>query len=294
MARLISGQMSADGASHESHIAEYVEEFVACGLILPLKGTHLEESEVTGVAMLYAEAVSQTVEVGLRHDAVVDDESIGEVAAANEAHLNERRNLANEDEGTGCGEIGREAPEIVKISTLGCNEFAVVEIDVGFDREVRRRRARHVGGDVGGFYTEPTTTLRITIFDGVADGEIVAGLILLKKADAANLLNEVAAAAIENGELGAIDLDKAVVDAASEECRHGVLNSRNSHVVIVRMRNDGSARGVDNVLRKCGDDGFTRQIYALHLKSVSCRSCKERGREVKTCMKALAAKGKRS
>lgn len=286
--------MSADGAAYESHIAEDVEEFVASGLVLPLERTHLEESEMRGVAMLYTEAVGQAIKIGLRHDAIVDDKSVGEVAAADESHLHEGCNLANEDEGASGGEIGREATEIVEIGALRRDEFAIVEVNGRLYREICRRRSRLIRCNVGSFNAQPTTTLGIAIFHGLCDGEVVAGLILFEKTYAANLLDEESAAAIQYGELGAIDLNQAVVDAASEEGGHSVLNGRDAYVMVFGESNNRAARSVYDIFGKSGDDWFTWEVNALHLKTMACRSGKERGRKVETCMKTLAAKGEGS
>lgn len=243
--------------------------------------------------MLYAEAVGQAVKVGLRHDAVVDDEGIGEVATTDEAHLDEGSNLADKHEGAGCGEIGREATEVGEAGALRRDKFAIVEIDGGLDREIRRGRSRLVGSGEGSFNAQPAAALRVAILDGVRDGEVVTGLVLLKESDAANLLDEVSAAAVENGELGAIDLDEAVVDAAGKECGHGVLYGGNANVVVARKRDNGAARGVDNILGKGCDDGLTGEIDALHLKAKACGGREECGRKVEACMETLAAKGER-
>lgn len=294
VARLVGGKMSADGAAYEGHIAEDVEEFVASGLVLPLERTHLEESEMRGVAMLYTETVGQAIKIGLGHDAIVDDKSVGEVAAADKPHLHEGCNLANEDEGASGGEIGREATEIVEIGALRRDEFAIVEVNGRLYREICRRRSRLIRCNVGSFNAQPTTTLGIAIFHGLCDGEVVAGLILFEKTYAANLLDEESATAIQYGELGAIDMNQAVVDAASEEGGHSVLNGRDAYVMVFGESNNRAARSVYDIFGKSGDDWFTWEVNALHLKTMACRSGEECGREVKTCMKTLAAKGEGS
>lgn len=294
VAGFVGGEVASDGASYEGHIAENVEELVASRFVFPLEGTHLEESEMGSVAMLNAETVGQTVQISLGHDAIVDYEGVGKVAAADKAHLNEGSYLTNENEGASRSEIGREAAEIVEVGALRRDKFAVVEIDGGLDRETRRRRAGHVRSNVGSFYTQPAAALGIVIFNGLADGEVVAGLILLKETYATNLLNEESAAAVKDGKLGAVDLNQAIVNATSEEGCHSVLNGGNAYVMVFVESDNRASRGINDVFGKGSDDGFAGEVDALHLKTVACRGGEECGREVKTCMKTLAAKGEGS
>lgn len=250
VAGLVGGEVATDGTAYESHIAEDIEEFVAGGLILPLEGTQLKEAEVRSVAVLYTELVSQFVEVGLRHDAVVDDESVGEVAATDEVHLQEGCNLADKDEGAGRSEIGSEASEIVERGRLRCDEFAIVEVDGGFDRESCRRGAGSGSGLGRRFDAEPAAGLLIVKFDGFLDGEVIARLVLLEEANSVDLLHVEAAAAVEDRELGAIDLNEAVVDAASKEGGHSVFYRGDADILVIGMSDYGAARSVYDIFGK--------------------------------------------
>ena len=294
VAGLVGGEVATDGTAYESHIAEDIEEFVAGGLILPLEGTQLKEAEVRSVAVLYTELVSQFVEVGLRHDAVVDDESVGEVAATDEGHLQKGCYLADKDEGAGRSEVGREASEIVERGRLRCDEFAVVEVDGSFDGEARRRRAGSRIGLGRRLDAEPAARLLVVILYGFLNGEVVAGFVLLEEAYAVNLLHIEAAAAVEDGKFGTIDLNEAVVDATSIEGGHGVFYRGDANIFVVGMCDYGAARGVDYIFGKGRDDGFAGEVNALNLQTGAGRGGKEGDREFEAGVKAFAAEGKRS
>lgn len=97
--------MTTERTTYEGHIAEDIQKFVAGGLVLPLQRTGLKETEVACIAMFSTNLVGKFVELLLRHDAVVDNESVGEITATNQSHLKQGGYLANKDKGTGGGKV---------------------------------------------------------------------------------------------------------------------------------------------------------------------------------------------
>lgn len=237
MAGLVGDEVATDGATYKRHVTEDVEKLVASGLILPLKRTELEETEMRRIAMLYSECVGQLIEIGLRHAAVVDDKRIREVASADESHLKKRGYLANEDKGASCGEVRGKTTEVFEMRGLRGDEFAVVEVNGCVDREACGRGAGNGIEERGRLDTEPASGLFVAVLDGMLYGKIVTGLVLFKKANAMDLLHVEPAAAIEDGEFGAVDLDQAVVYSTSEEGGHSVFDGADAHVVIFRKSN---------------------------------------------------------
>ena len=224
VARLVGFHAPADGLPDEGKVAEEVENLMACRLVLPLQGAHLEESEVRGIAVGRSELIGEGVELCLRHLAVVDDEGIRQVAATDKSHLEEGCYLADKDERSRCGKVGGEAAEPRQVCLLRGDEFGAFEIDGGIDAQPRRRChcrgcgrpelalaavliAFGIGGE-GRQDAQPRPRPFVAIFQRLGDGEIFARSILLKESDAENLADIEAAAAIEDGEEWALLLGR--------------------------------------------------------------------------------------
>ena len=146
MSGLVGLHTSAEGASHKGQVTEEVEHFVACGLVFPLQGTELEESEMRGVAVRCTEGIGKFVKVGLCHRTVIDDEGIAQVTATDESHLQQWGNLTYEDEGTCRCKVGGKARKVAQLRTLCGNQFRTLEINGGVDAQSRRRgKGRRLG-----------------------------------------------------------------------------------------------------------------------------------------------------
>ena len=294
VARLVGNEMTTERTAYESHIAENVEQLVAGRFVLPLQGAKLEETQMTCITMFNTEFVGQHVKLLLRHDAVINDKGIAEVAATYQSHLEERNDLTDENESTSCGKVRGEATEIVKMCRLCRDEFTIVEIDGGVNRKTCRGGT---GDGVSGqrrLNAKPTACSLIVILDGLLDGKIIAGGILLEQPDTIELLDEEAATAVKDGEFRAIDLYEAVVDATSKESSHGMLYGRDSDAGIVGMGNHCAAGSVNDVFCQSRYDGLSWQVYALYLQAMTRRGGKESGSQFKTRVEAFAAERKRS
>ena len=63
MSRTSGDDTALDGFADKSHVANDVEELVACALILPYKRLVLDITEIVGVAVLHLDHVGQLVEL---------------------------------------------------------------------------------------------------------------------------------------------------------------------------------------------------------------------------------------
>ena len=123
VARAGSDDAAFDRLADERHIADDIEQLMTRTLVLPLQGLVLDISQIGGIAMLYMEHVCQHVEALLSGLTLIDDDGIVEVAALDEVCLQQRFDIADEDEGAGtgnlCGILGR----IVDGGKLRVDEF---------------------------------------------------------------------------------------------------------------------------------------------------------------------------
>ena len=107
-----------DGFSDEGHITNDVKQLMARTLIIPLKGLVLDIAQVSSIAMLHMQHICQHVETLLRGLALIDDDSVVEVAALDQISLKQRLDIANKDKGTGTGYLSIVSVWIIKCSKL--------------------------------------------------------------------------------------------------------------------------------------------------------------------------------
>lgn len=191
--------------------------------------------------MIHSEVVCQLVKVSLRHDAVVDDEGIRQVATTDESHLEKRGYLTHKDEGAGGSKVGGKATEIVKVRRLRGDKFAAIEVYGSINRKTCRRGAGSRLLEHWRLDAEPAASLFVVIFYCFLYSEIIAGGILLKESYTMYLLYVEATAAVEDGKFGTVHLDQAVVNAASKEGCHGMLDGRHANAVILLEGDNGTS-----------------------------------------------------
>ena len=90
--------MATQAFSYESHVADNIEELMACRFVGPCERPAVDVSQLCGVASFYTESVGKLVEVLLRHLTLVDYYGVVEVAALDESHLQERGDVADKHE----------------------------------------------------------------------------------------------------------------------------------------------------------------------------------------------------
>ena len=101
---------------------------------------------------------------------------------------------------------------------------------LGFDKlAVEKLDGRVYAQFASRFEAQARARNLIVVFDGFFDFDVVARSVLLHHADALNLSSEIDGTSVEDGKLGAVHLNQAVVDAESHECCHAVLDGRNAH-----------------------------------------------------------------
>ena len=301
MSRLIGLHMSAYGASDKGKVTQEVEHFVARWLVLPLQGPQLQEAQMRGIAMGSAEGVGQFVEVVLCHRAVIDDESVAQIATTYESHLQKWRYLAHKHEGSGSGEVGGEARKVRQLRPLCGNQFRSFKINGAVDAESCRRskgdglRSAELPLVIIATFgvglrcredAKPRTCLLIAVLQGFGNGEIVAGSVLFEQSYAEDFLHIIAAAAVEDGKFRTVDLYQTVVDTAGKEGGHGMFDGGNADVAI---SDDGTSRGIDHTICQRRYDWFAGKVDTLHLKTMAYGGSKEGNCQVESGMQTLAA-----
>ena len=107
-----------DRLADESHVADYVEQLVACALVVPNKRLVLYVAKLSSVATLYVNHVCKRVETLLSGLHLVDDDGVVEVAALDEVGLQQWLDVAYEYEGTCRSNIGAELVDAVECGKL--------------------------------------------------------------------------------------------------------------------------------------------------------------------------------
>ena len=122
------------------------------------------------------------------------------------------------------------------------------------------------------------------------DKELLLGCLLLQT----HLLDGLCVlggAAVQDGDLGGVDLNEHIVHAGGVECGHGVFDGAHLHIV---LGNDGAAVCGHNILGHGLDDGHTRQVNTLYGISVPLGGGIEPSLDLQAGMKPLALDGKGS
>ena len=91
-----------DAVAHQGHVADDVQQLVACRLVVPHQWLGLQKAQFGGVVVWCADAVGQLVQFFLALGRLVDDNGIVQVAAADQACGQHHFHLAHEAEGA-CG-----------------------------------------------------------------------------------------------------------------------------------------------------------------------------------------------
>ena len=96
-----------DGFSDESHVADYVEQLVACTFVLPYQRLVLYVTDVVSIHVSHSEEVGQLVKTLLSRLTLIDNDGVVEVAALDEVKVQQRLDVSYEYEGaSGCNLLG--------------------------------------------------------------------------------------------------------------------------------------------------------------------------------------------
>ena len=135
MTRTSGYDAALDGFADESHIADDVEQLVACALIVPLQRLVLDVTQIGSIAMLYVEHVGQHIEALLSGLALVDHDGVIQIATLDEVGLKQGLDIANKHEGASTGNLG-----IISIRIIECGKLRADELRLerahGCNREV--------------------------------------------------------------------------------------------------------------------------------------------------------------
>ena len=118
-----SNNATFDGASDKGHVADDVKQFVTCALVFPYQWLVLDVAKVVGIAVLNVEHVCQHVKTLLGSLALVDDNSIVQVASLNQVSLQQWLNVTYKDKGAGGGYFCGEVLNLVDSGKLRVDEF---------------------------------------------------------------------------------------------------------------------------------------------------------------------------
>ena len=202
-----------DGFTDECHIANDVEQFVACTFVLPYQWLVLNVTEFVGIAVLYAQFVCKPVKTLLCGLTLIDNNGIVHITAFDEVCLQQGLNVSYENESARSSNFLGEIIYFVECRKLRIDEFRLErthgcdgEFVVGKDRNAR-------------------TGLLVFHLNLLADDVKVFGGILFLDTDLHNLLYILDGRTVENGEFRTVDLYQTVVDAQSIKCRESVLYS---------------------------------------------------------------------
>ena len=99
---------SLDGFADQGQVAHNVEQLVAGTFVGPYQRFVVDVAQLFGIHVGHAHHVGQLVVVLLTHLALVDDDGVVQVAALDEASLQQGLNLAHEDKGTAGSHLSAE------------------------------------------------------------------------------------------------------------------------------------------------------------------------------------------
>ena len=263
-----------EGTADKGDVADDIEQFVACGLVVPAQGLLVDEAVLRDMDAGSAHHVGDMVEVLLVQGRVVDDDGIVEVAALDEVGLDELLNLAHEDECAAGGDLLAEVLEVLKGGVLVAQDGRVV-VDFDVHRELVVGEHHQLGA---GFLVDD--------LDFVADDKelLVGGL--LHEARLLYLFHELDSAAVEDRHLGTVDLDEDVVDTGGIEGGHAVLDGADGDIAGC---DDGASVGVDDIFGDGLYHGHALDVGALKGIAVVFGSGQKGGLNVKAGMQAFAA-----
>ena len=124
-----------EGTAYEGDVADDVEEFVACGLVVEGEGAVVDVAEFVDFLAGYAHEVGEAVELVLREGGVVDYDGVVEVAAFDEVVGDEGFDFAHEHEGAACCDLAVEVGDVFECGKL-VGEDGRGEVDFDVDGEV--------------------------------------------------------------------------------------------------------------------------------------------------------------
>ena len=204
VARTGCNDATLDRLTDECHIADDVEQFMACTLVLPLQRTVLDVTQLAGIHVRHLEMVGELIELSLLYLALVDNDGIVQVATLDEVGLEQWHDIANEYEGTCRSNLVNISLHLVEGSKLAVDELAL--------ERTHRRDAEFLVRKDGDDRTVVVLHLNL-----MTDDILVLLCILLLDAYALNLLYIHGCRAVEDRELRTVYLDETVVDAEGIE-----------------------------------------------------------------------------
>ena len=216
----------------ERHVANDVEQLVTSAFVFPLEGLRLDVANLRSIHVRYFQQIGKIVELLLADLTLIDDDGVFEVATLDKVGIEQRHDVAYEDKRTGGSNLLRIVMNVVERSELAIDEL----------------RLEGAHGRDGEFFVRQNSDARpaffVPYFNFLANDIIILLGILFFDTHFLNFFHIHNGRAIEDRELGTIDLDKAVVDAKGIESRETVLNGRYANVALGK---DGATLSVDHL-----------------------------------------------
>ena len=186
-----------DGFSDESHVADYVEQLVACTFVLPYQRFMLNVTDVVGIHVSHSEEVGQLVKTLLSRLTLIDNDGVVEVAALD---------VSYEYEGASSRNLLGVVLHIVERSKLAIDELRL-ERAHGGDRELL------VGQD-----GDNRTCFLVFHLMLVTDDVVVFRRVLLFDSYLLNLVDIHDCGTVEDRELRTVYLHQAIVYSHCVKC----------------------------------------------------------------------------
>ena len=123
MAGTCGDDATFDGFADKSHVADDVEQLVACTFVLPRQRLVLDVAQVGCVAVLNVQHICEHIETLLRRLTLINDNGIVKVAALDEISLKQGLDITDEHKGTSTGNLAREILHVVEGGKLRVDEL---------------------------------------------------------------------------------------------------------------------------------------------------------------------------
>ena len=118
MSRTCGNDTTLDGLTNQSHVANYIEQLVACAFVLPYQRFVLYVTQFGGITMFYVQHVCKHVKTFLGGLTLIHHDGIVKVTTLDEVGLQQRFNIPDKHESTCRGYLLRIIQDVVKCGKL--------------------------------------------------------------------------------------------------------------------------------------------------------------------------------
>ena len=114
MSRAGGDDAALDGFSYQCQVSDYVQQLVACRLVVPLQGLVHDISAAGGIHLGYSHNLANLVITLLRHLTLVNNDSVVQVTSLYEACIQQRLYLTHEYECAAAGNLRGEVIHVIQ------------------------------------------------------------------------------------------------------------------------------------------------------------------------------------